>query len=120
MVKNYIVAVKREYEFDLQTTEFEFKDLKPDMCEIQTELRCVIDTGLRIADMLTQLGLREVVIEAASTLLESELRSKISLEQINTRAYCFDKLLDWFTHVVLRFLTYLISPGQEYIWRQKI
>ena len=52
--------------------------MKPDLAEIQNEFRSVIDKGLRITNMLTQLGLREVVLEAASTLLESELRSKIS------------------------------------------
>ena len=67
--------------------------------------------GLNIANMLTQLGLREVVIEAASTLLESELKAKVSLEEIDTQKPCFDKLLAWFTHVVLRFISYLVSPG---------
>ena len=63
--KGYITALKRDYEFDLQTTEFEFKFLQPDLGEIQNEVRHVLDIGKAIAESLSSLGLREVVLEAA-------------------------------------------------------
>ena len=65
--KGYITAFKREYEFNLQSTEFEFELLLADLGEIQNsnEVRHVLSIGLSIVGKLSSLGLREVVMEAA-------------------------------------------------------
>ena len=67
VVKGYISAVNNRKcnDFDLQRTKFEFHFLQAGLPEIQNDMKRVIDVGRNIASMLTRLGLREVVIEAA-------------------------------------------------------
>ena len=67
VVKGYISAVNNRKcnDFDLQRTEFEFHFLQAGLPEIQNDMKRAIDVGRNISNMLTRLGLREVVIEAA-------------------------------------------------------
>ncbi len=46
----------------------------------------------------------------------------VNLNQINVNMKSFDKLLAWFTHVVLRFNSYILSymDDKGYIWREKV
>lgn len=108
--KGYITQVRREYEFDLQSTEFEFKFLQPDLGEIPTDVMRFLAIGKSIvAKMSYDLDLQEVVTEAAAGLLDHELGRRVTLREIDTKKQSFDRLLDWFTHVVLRFISYLTS-----------
>lgn len=73
--------------------------------------------------MLTNLDLREVVMEAASQLLDSEMNEKVNSNMLNTEQSRFDKLTSWFTHVLLRFISYTVShTGEEptYLWKDQM
>ena len=61
--------METDLDFDLQLSKFEFSSLPSDLSEIRTEVKDAIDAGQNICKMLTQLGFREIVIEAAQELL---------------------------------------------------
>ncbi len=63
-VKNYILSMCNDYEFDIQTTEFEFSNLTTQMKEIQNETMIAINIGVKVANSLTNLGFKEIIIEA--------------------------------------------------------
>ena len=52
------------------------------------------------------------------------MAQRVTLREISTKKASFDRLLQWFTHVVLRFISYLTShtgsSAQAYIWRDRI
>lgn len=111
--------------FDLQESEFEFSALKADLGEIQNQVEIwqVIEEGKHIVTLLVNLGLREVVVEAAQLLLDRELVAKATLDELSVS--CFDKLLVWFKHVCLRFISYMLLDTNTlarngYIWCDKI
>ena len=77
---------------------------------------------------MSDVGLREVVLEALSELLDDELRQKVCLDQLDRETHSLAKLKEWFRHIVLRFINYLATPLNQiqksktriYMWNDKM